>query len=68
MSANVRRQPISQEYFEEKMLDFYKNCNVSRLLAMKILTFCKEMIPLMLMGTPETVARVYYREYTGEKL
>lgn len=51
MSANVRRQPISQEYFEEKMLDFYENCNVSRPLAMKILTFCKEMIPLMLMGT-----------------
>lgn len=68
MSANVRRQPISQEYFEEKMLDFYENCNVSRPLAMKILTFCKEMIPLMLMGTPETVARVRYREYTGEKL
>ena len=68
MSANVKQQPISQEYFESKMLEFYDNCNVTREQAMKIFTCCKDMIPLMLLGTPETVARVCYREFTGEKL
>jgi|GEM_PF-4527489 len=62
MSANVKKQPISQEYFESKMLEFYDDCNVTREQAMKIFALCKDMIPLMLLGTPETVARVCYRE------
>lgn len=50
------------------MLEFYDDCNVTREQAMKIFALCKDMIPLMLLGTPETVARVCYREVTGEKL
>ena len=44
MSANVKKQPISQEYFESKMLEFYDDCNVTREQAMKIFALCKDMI------------------------